>query len=152
MEGFQQTINRLNLVVTEESREDLLKEMIQYANPLGSKNIKFKNQNLGEERHLLPFGGGGQVGGVGQTTELGGSVAGTSINVNVSGQATVRIEMWMPLGSIPMGSWTVSGPAQTSIFLGCTLGGGCAAPTGQLCTIKAVGINGTFPVWVSYNP
>jgi hypothetical protein len=147
-------ISLLRETVSEKSKQQLEKELLSYYNPLSSKGIQFDSINANDEK-LEALGGGGQVSGVGQRVTLGGSTAGTTITVNVGGNASVRIGMWFPLASNAAGQWVVAGPGSSTFQLNCNVfhqPPGCPQWFGQVVTITAEGINGTFPVWVSYNP
>jgi hypothetical protein len=105
---------------------------------------------------LVFAGGGGQVTAAGQKVGLGGSTTCANINVSVNGSATVQIQMWYLFGNAPGGTWTVGGPGSQAIQLGNNVVIiGPAPPAtqcGQPVSLFAVGVNGTFPVWVSFNP
>jgi len=147
-------ISVLRETVSEQSKEKLEKELLSYYNPLSAKGIQFDSISANDQK-LAPLGGGGQVNSVGQRVTLGGSTAGTTITVNVGGNASVRIGMWFPLASNAAGQWIVAGPGSSTFQLNCNVfhqPPGCPQWFGQVVTITAEGINGTFPVWVSYNP
>jgi hypothetical protein len=100
-------------------------------------------------------GGGGQVTAAGQKVALGsGNTCGT-VTFSVAGPAVVRIEMWYLMGGMPGGSWSVGGPGSQQITLGNNLAVFSPQPPptqcGQPVSLFAVGVSGTFPVWVSYN-
>jgi hypothetical protein len=97
-----------------------------------------------------PRGGGATISAPGQKVNLCQSSACNTLNVNVSGQATVRIEMWYLFAQLPAGSWQVGGPATVPIPL---YNNTFNTPTqcGETCYIYAIGLSGSFPVYVSAN-
>jgi hypothetical protein len=156
MENYEELISLLRKEVSVETKDKLEEKLTYLSNPLGSEGITFQAQDQDKIKNsFTTLGGGGQVNGVNQGTTLGGSRAGTNISVNVGGNASVRIQMWFPLASVPAGSWVVGGPGASNFQLNCNVlhqPPGCPQWFGQPVTITATGISGTFPVWVSFNP
>jgi hypothetical protein len=145
----------------EKGRAALLAELDQYLNPLGARCVpgnprnrevlaRFGAPSRDGQPHTL--GGSGQV-AQGQTTDLGGGYIGEAITVQVqptSGVCTVTVQVWMPFAQAPIGCWDIGGPGSKQITLGGTCGG--SAPlAGSVCSVKAVGKDGTFPAYVVFN-
>jgi len=148
VELFKNTLDAKSLELLNQSQEKLI-------NPLYTNGMHFDSLSLDEKKELRLLGGGAEVKGANQVVSLGRSTAGTSITVNVGGPATVRIGMWFLLAGTAAGQWEVSGPGSKTFQLNCnvlhTSPNGCPIYFGQAVNISAEGINGTYPVWVSFN-
>lgn len=115
-----------------EADQAALKRALQAAqNPMGDVKIK-------AGVHPLSCGGGRVR--QGQTTILGAATCGELLHFNVSGPATVQLQLWWPFAMMPCGIWVI-GSGGSTIGVGCNQGGACYAgqPGG---TIKAYGIAG----------
>lgn len=101
-------------------------------------------------RRSTPRGGGATISASGQKVSLCQSSACNTLSVTVSGQATVRIEMWYLLAQVAAGAWQIGGPATVSIPL---YNNTFNIPTqcGETCYVYAVGVSGNFPVYVNAN-
>jgi hypothetical protein len=150
-----QQLAELKKTLVPTSETIFMQKIAEYQNPLMAAGVQFTKRKFTASAAMIGSRGGGQVPAPGAQVSLGGSTAGTSVTVNVGGEATVKIGMWFLLAQTAAGQWTVAGPGSKTFQLNCNVlqpfPPGCPLWFGQSVSITAEGINGTFPVWVSFN-
>lgn len=147
------SIDQIKKIITPTSLDKFSKLEKNSINPIASNQIAINPSFLNSKHSVRLFGGGNEIPTSGSKVILGGSTAGTTVTVNVSGNASIRIGMNFTLSSIDAGQWVVSGPGASTFQLNCNgiYSSGCSIWFGQPVTINAQGVNGKYPVWVSFN-